>query len=112
MSTIELNQDNFSQQFAQPGIVFLDFWAEWCAPCLRFGPVFEAASEKNSDIIFGKIDTESQQQLAADANITSIPMLMAFRDGKLVFSQPGAISASAFDGVIAAVRDLDMATIK
>ena len=89
-------------------IVFVDFWASWCGPCLRFAPIYENASAVHSDIVFGKVDTEAQQALAAAANITSIPTLMAFREGVLVFAQPGALPPQALDQVIGAVKGLDM----
>ncbi|HEY3534112.1 MAG TPA: thioredoxin domain-containing protein [Pedococcus sp.] len=94
------------------GTVLVDFWAEWCVPCKRFGPVFEEASEKHSDIVFGKVDTEAEQALAAAANITSIPTLMAFRDGILVFAQPGALPAQSLEQVIEGVKGLDMDTVR
>ena len=94
------------------GIVLVDYWASWCGPCRSFAPIFEAASEEHPDITFGKVDTEAEQQLAADAGITAIPTLAAFRDGICVFMQPGALSAPALDRVIRAVRDLDMTEVR
>ena len=112
MSTIELTKDTFEETVTQPGITLVDWWAEWCGPCKQFGPVFQAASEEHQDVRFGKIDTEDQQELAAAARITSIPTLMAFRDGILVFSQPGALPAPALVQVIKAVQDLDMEEVR
>ena len=94
MASTTLTAENFEKTILEGGTVFVDFWAEWCGPCKRFGPVFEAASEKHADVVFGKVDTEAEQALAAAANITSIPMLMGFRDGILVFAQAGALPAT------------------
>jgi len=112
MSTIELTKETFENTVTQPGITLVDWWASWCGPCRMFAPVFQAASEEHSDVRFGKIDTEDQQELAAAAQITSIPTLMAFRDGILVFSQPGALPAPALEQIIKAVRDLDMEEVR
>jgi thioredoxin 1 len=112
MSTQTLTGANFESTITENGIVLVDFWAAWCGPCRQFAPVFEAASEQNPDIVFGKVDTEAEQSLAAAANITSIPTLMAFRDGILVFAQPGALPASALDQVIAGVKGLDMDDVR
>jgi thioredoxin 1 len=112
MSTIALTEDNFEQTVTGDGITLVDWWAAWCGPCRMFGPVFETASEQHSDITFGKIDTEDQQGLAAAAQISSIPTLMAFRDGVLVFSQAGALPAASLEKLIEAVRGLDMEHVR
>ena len=112
MSTVALTQDTFEKTVTQEGITLVDWWASWCGPCKAFGPVFERASEKHQDVTFGKIDTDANQELAGAAQITSIPTLMAFRDGILVFSQPGALPAAALEQVIQAVRDLDMDDVR
>jgi thioredoxin 1 len=112
MSTVALTEENFEKTVTGEGITLVDWWASWCGPCRMFGPVFETASEKYEDITFGKIDTEDQQGLAAAAQITSIPTLMAFRDGVLVFSQAGALPAASLEKLIQSVRDLDMEQVR
>lgn len=112
MSTIALTSETFEDTVTKPGITLVDFWATWCGPCRMFAPVFEKASEEHPDVTFGKIDTEDQQELAAAAGITSIPTLMAFRDGILVFRQPGALPAAAVEQLIKAVQDLDMDQVR
>ncbi|HEY7717371.1 MAG TPA: thioredoxin [Pedococcus sp.] len=112
MASTTLTAANFEKTVLESDIVLVDFWAEWCGPCRQFAPVFEAASQEHDDIVFGKVDTEAEQALAAAANITSIPTLMAFRDGILVFAQPGALPASALKQVIDGVRGLDMDAVR
>jgi thioredoxin 1 len=112
MSTTTLTGKDFESTITGNDIVLVDFWASWCRPCRMFAPVYEQASEQHPDIVFGKVDTEAEQSLAAAARITSIPTLMAFRDGILVFSQPGALPAAGLEQVIEGVRGLDMDQVR
>ena len=112
MSTVNLTAGTFEQTIRSNDIVLVDFWAAWCGPCRMFAPVYEKASGENADIVFGKVDTEAEQVLAAQADITSIPTLMVFRENVLVFSRPGALPASALEELITAVRALDMDDIR
>jgi thioredoxin len=108
MATTNLGAENFERTITDNEIVLVDFWASWCGPCRMFAPVYEKASAAHPDLVFGKVDTEAEQALAGAARITSIPTLMAFKKGVLVFSQPGALPAAALEEVITAVRDLDV----
>lgn len=112
MPTVELTESTFEKAVTENGIVLVDFWAEWCGPCQRFAPVFEESSQEHPDVVHAKVDTEAEQTLAAAAQITSIPTLMAFRDGILVFSQAGALPRPALEQVITAVKGLDMDDVR
>lgn len=112
MATIELTTDTFDEVVSKDGIVLVDFWAEWCGPCKNFAPVFEASSEKKTDIVHAKVDTEAQQELGMKFGVTAIPTLMAFRDGIMVFNQAGALPAPALEQLVDAVEGLDMDDVR
>ena len=112
MTTINLTEDDFETTVLADGITFVDFWAEWCGPCRMFGPVFEEASNENPDIRFTKVDTEAEQALAGALGISSIPTLMAFRDGVLLFREAGALPKQQFDQLIEAIRGVDMEEVR
>lgn len=112
MSTVDVTEDTFEQTVTQDGIVFVDAWADWCGPCKQFAPTYEKASETHDDVVFAKLDTEANQQLASALEIQAIPTLMAFRDGIMVFRNAGALPPAAFDDLIRQVKGLDMEDVR
>ena len=112
MATVDVKSADFEKLIEGNPIIFVDFWAAWCGPCRSFAPTYEAASEKHADVVFAKVDTESEQEISAAAGITSIPTLMAFRDGILLFRQPGALPAQNLEELISAIKAADMDAIR
>ncbi|MBB6174117.1 thioredoxin 1 [Nocardiopsis mwathae] len=112
MATIELNKDNFNETLTKNEFVLIDFWASWCGPCRTFAPIFDTASEENPDLVFAKVDTEAEQELAAGFDIQSIPTLMVVRDKTVIFNQPGALPKDALDDLIRQCRELDMDEVR
>ena len=111
VTTLDLTAEKFNETIEGNDIVLVDFWASWCGPCRQFGPTFAASSEKHPDIVHAKVDTEAEQQLAAAAQIRSIPTLMAFKNGKLLFNQPGALPPAALEDLVQQVRAFDVSEV-
>ena len=112
MATTDITEADFETTLTENEIVLVDFWADWCGPCKQFAPVYEQVSGQHEDVVFAKVDTEAERNLAAAANITSIPTLMAFRDKVLVYAQPGAINAAQLEELVSAVKGLDMDEVR
>jgi thioredoxin 1 len=112
MATVTLTKDNFAEVVNRNDTVLVDFWAEWCGPCVRFAPVFETSSEKHSDIVFAKVDTEAEPELAATFGIQSIPTLMVFKEQTIVFAQPGALPGEVLEDLVGQVKALDMDEVR
>lgn len=112
MATTEITKDNLENLIENSNILLIDFWAEWCGPCKMFGPTFEAASENNDDVVFAKCDTEAQQEVAGQFGIRSIPTLAVFKEGVMIFQQPGALPPAALDELVEKVKELDMDEVR